>query len=181
MKLTATQKLEKAYFEFLEEKHYSKLSVSEIIERAGVSRTTFYRNYVDIFDMHKKISDRFAEDLIKECVKVAIRNVLTTHSLGFGGVIKILTSQEKYILLLAGEHGSRYFFETLYTTALGTFSALPIHLSEDLIFRIKFIVGAIISFYVRDILEGREHDFDVVNISSKILDHEKIVEGFYGR
>ena len=178
---SAVQKLDNAYFELLETTHYSKITVSDIIRKSEISRTTFYRNYDDIFDMHKKIADRLAEELIRKCIKIAITNVLTTHNLGFHYIVETVNTQEKYILLLSGKNGSRYFFETLYQRALSVLDSLSIHISEDLVFRAKFIIVAVISLYVRDIIEEREHNFEIVNITSRILNHEKIVEELYGK
>ena len=59
--LSARDRLEKAYFELLEEKHFSLITVSELIRKAQVSRTTFYRHYVDIFDMYEKVGDHMLE------------------------------------------------------------------------------------------------------------------------
>ncbi len=39
------QMIENALFELLKEKEYTQISVSEIVERAGVARRTFYRLY----------------------------------------------------------------------------------------------------------------------------------------
>ncbi len=177
---SAQHKLEKAYFDMLEDTPYSKISVTDIIRKSEVSRTTFYRHYDDIFDMHKKVSERFANEIVTKSVKLVIRNILTAHSLDFNGIIEIINSQEKYILLIAGKNGSRYFFEALYRKAVSVFDSLTFHLSDELIFRIKFIIVAIISFYVRDLIEGREHNFDVINISSRILNHKEIAEDLYG-
>ena len=66
---TARDRLEKAYFEFIEQTHYSKITVSDIISKAGVSRTTFYRHYTDIFDMHKKVAERLSSEIIDNCMK----------------------------------------------------------------------------------------------------------------
>lgn len=49
--------------ELLEEKDITKVSVSELCKKADINRATFYRYYLDIFDLLKKIEDDFVEEL----------------------------------------------------------------------------------------------------------------------
>ena len=59
--------LYEAFLHFLEEKPVSDITVSEICERAGVSRKTFYRYYADQFgllmDMQDDLFSDYREDL----------------------------------------------------------------------------------------------------------------------
>ena len=175
--LKAIDRLEKAYFEMLETTHYSKISVSDIIEKAGVSRTTFYRHYDDIFDMHKKISDKLSSTIINQCIK----QILTYGENVYSMVVKNFTSQDKYIKLLSGENGSRYLFENVYNHVIKY--ALPAmkFLPEEMIFRLKFITIATIGVYVKDILEDREHNTDFIEICKAVIDLDKIQGGNYGK
>ena len=43
----------------MNEKDFSKISITELVERAGVSRTAFYRNYKDKEDLLKQIGSAF--------------------------------------------------------------------------------------------------------------------------
>lgn len=51
----ARGKLFYAFLELIEKKPYNKIKVSELIEKAGVNRSTFYRYYSDIFDYYDRI------------------------------------------------------------------------------------------------------------------------------
>ena len=55
------RKTQKAIFdalaELLTEKELEKITVKEIIEKADVSRVTFYNHYLDIFDLHEKYEE----------------------------------------------------------------------------------------------------------------------------
>lgn len=111
--LTAKDKLEIAFFELLEENHYSKISVSELIEKAGVSRTTFYRHYVDIFDMYEKVCEHLLESFLEDMLSKPKDATVFDALVLFEGFCDVLKSQEKYIVLLCGENGGRQFFECL--------------------------------------------------------------------
>lgn len=125
----AADRLEKAYFELLKDTHYSKITVSDIIKKAEISRTTFYRYYVDIFDMHKRISDKFAFRIIEEC-SLQITNAQNEHDY-IDGVLKVLNSQEKYIILISGINGSRYFFEAMLQSAKNFVEQYKIIFNDD--------------------------------------------------
>lgn len=172
----AKQKLEKAYFDMLENTHYSKITVSNIISKANVSRTTFYRHYVDIFDMHKKIADRLAFSVIEECADQVMKS--RNEEDYFEGVLKIFNTQERYILLISGENGSRYFFEAMVRNAQKYISQLNTQCNEEELFRLRFMTVAMVGVYVRDILEGRTHNPKYIEICKKLL---KFDESFGGR
>ncbi|MGN0034460.1 MAG: TetR/AcrR family transcriptional regulator [Coriobacteriales bacterium] len=44
--------LEQALAQLLEDKHLDKVTVKELCEKADVNRTTFYRNYADVYDLY---------------------------------------------------------------------------------------------------------------------------------
>ena len=168
VKLTARDKMEKAFFDLLQQKHYSKIAVSDIIEKAGVSRTTFYRHYVDIFDMYDKVADHLIEEFVK---------VLFTSSLGEDDIVlvlydkfcELLNKQQKYIYLLCAEHGDRNFFEKCLAIVYENLDFLPFKLSQEEIFKLKFIMYASIGSYVETILDNIEFKPEILTISREIL------------
>ena len=56
------EKIEKAFIELLQTYEIKDITVSEIIKMTGLNRSTFYANYVDIFDL----ADKTREKLEKE-------------------------------------------------------------------------------------------------------------------
>lgn len=174
---SARDRLERAYFELIEQTHYSKITVSDIIRKVGISRTTFYRHYVDIFDMHRKIADRLASSIIKECAML----VLSSHGDEdyFEGILKIFNTQEKYIILISGKNGSRYFFEAMLRNAYEIVSGSKLAFDEDQLFRLRFMTGAMIGIYIHDIIDGREHNPNYIKICKKLLNSSGRAEGYY--
>lgn len=178
-KSSAQNKLEKAYFELIEQTHYSKITVSDIISKAGVSRTTFYRYYADIFDMHQKVAERLGEKIIHSCIqKVAEAE---NEEECFDEVLRIFNTQNKYIVLISGENGSRYFFESMFRKT--SFDVFPIfsHLTEEQLFRLRFMTIAAIGVYVRDILDGREHNPEFITLCKKLLNFKELFGGNYAK
>lgn len=50
----AAKRFERAFIELIQSKDISDISVSDICRLAGVSRTTFYVHYTDIYDLAEK-------------------------------------------------------------------------------------------------------------------------------
>jgi len=52
-----------AFLELLEEKELKRITVSELCVKADINRATFYRYYLDIFDLFDKIQQDFVDEL----------------------------------------------------------------------------------------------------------------------
>ncbi len=52
-----------AFFLILKEKEYDKITVSDIIKRAGIVRSTFYNHYENIPDLVNIIEDKTIQDI----------------------------------------------------------------------------------------------------------------------
>ena len=62
-----------ALAELMKEKSYRKISVTEICEKAGVNRSTFYRNFKDVYDLVEKLPQellRKLEEFGLDCLSV---------------------------------------------------------------------------------------------------------------
>lgn len=59
------QVIKQALFELLKDQHLSEITVKEICTRADINRSTFYRNYLDIYDLFEKIEQELREQAFK--------------------------------------------------------------------------------------------------------------------
>lgn len=62
--LDANTKLEQAFLQLIEEKPFGKITVNDIVERAGVHRNTFYYHYQSIPALLQEICNKMAEKMI---------------------------------------------------------------------------------------------------------------------
>lgn len=53
--------LKQALSELLEEKHLDKVTVKELCEKADINRTTFYRNFEDVYDLFGSMERELVE------------------------------------------------------------------------------------------------------------------------
>ena len=56
------EKIEKAFIELLQIREIKDITVSDIIKNTGLNRSTFYANYIDIFDLADKVRERLEND-----------------------------------------------------------------------------------------------------------------------
>ena len=56
------EKIEKTFLQLIQKKNLDEISVSTICEIAKLNRSTFYANYLDIYDLVEKIKDKMANE-----------------------------------------------------------------------------------------------------------------------
>lgn len=54
-KKSSMEKIEKIFLQLIQKKNIEEISVSTICEKANLNRSTFYANYIDIYDLAEKI------------------------------------------------------------------------------------------------------------------------------
>lgn len=94
------------FITLLEQKEINKITVSEICKIADINRATFYRYYLDVYDLLDKIEDEFVETL--KLANESMDNDYTVHSfakpmlsvfLDNKKLVKILFSSKNYSFL----------------------------------------------------------------------------------
>ena len=63
------EKIKKIFLQEIQSKEMEQISVSDIVKKANINRSTFYANYIDIYDLADKIKDEMyfnILDLYKE-------------------------------------------------------------------------------------------------------------------
>lgn len=57
------QRIEKAFISLLQTRELNEITVSELCKLSGLNRSTFYANYVDIYDLADKIRAHLEEEV----------------------------------------------------------------------------------------------------------------------
>ena len=61
-KKDSQDKIEKTFLQLIQKKNITEISVSTICEISGLNRSTFYANYIDIYDLVEKVKNRMADE-----------------------------------------------------------------------------------------------------------------------
>ena len=61
----SVEKIEKVFLELIQTKEIQQISVTDICKVARLNRTTFYSNYIDIYDLADKIREKMIDDFFK--------------------------------------------------------------------------------------------------------------------
>ena len=173
-KRNADRKLMAAFFDLLETKSYEKISVAEIVEAAGLSRTTFYRYYTDVYDMYEKISVGVIDRIIAELtVTLTVKSI--SRSERFQAFSEKLESQKRYIKLLCGENGGKEFFEIVTKRVFYCMKEYGALLNTGDFFAVKFVFYSGIATYLKTIMDGTEFDSRYVEMYERIFADAKEV------
>lgn len=62
-KRESMEHIEKVFIELLQTKELDEISVSDICKRAGLNRTTFYANYMDLYGLADAIRDKLENEV----------------------------------------------------------------------------------------------------------------------
>ncbi len=57
------ERIENAFISFLQMKELHEITVSDICKEAGINRSTFYANFLDVYDLSEKIIDKLHEEI----------------------------------------------------------------------------------------------------------------------
>ncbi len=165
----AQRKIEKAYFELLETTHYSKISVSQLIKIAGVSRTTFYRHYTDIFDLYNKSCEHIATACAEHLINFFSVEKDSSFSTAFYQVIEDITYQRKYLKCLCGENGSRDAFVKAFDVVDKCIKNSHYALNEQEAFAVKFLTCGGIGAFVQSVMSNEDYFKEYLTMCKSVL------------
>ena len=54
--------IEKAFVELLQERELKEITVTDLCKQTGLNRSTFYANYLDVYDLADKLREKLEAD-----------------------------------------------------------------------------------------------------------------------
>ncbi|MBR4262304.1 MAG: TetR/AcrR family transcriptional regulator C-terminal domain-containing protein [Bacilli bacterium] len=129
-----TQKVIKdTFLSLLEKKDISNITVTEICEIADINRATFYRYYLDVYDLLKKIEDEFM-DQIKNSQPILNLTDYSVYSFAHE-ILTIFYNNKKLVNILFNTNNNMYFLndvlEVAYEKCLEKWKTDDIDISDD--------------------------------------------------
>ncbi len=100
------QNIMDAFWDIYCEKRIEKITVKEIMEKAGYNRGTFYKYFLDAYDVLNQIEDSLLPEL-SEMPPLVMDSNFDTHPID--AFIKLYSGSSKYYTVLLGNHGDPSF------------------------------------------------------------------------
>lgn len=178
--LTSTEKIEAAVVAFIDEGKFSEITVADITEKAGVGKSTFYRNYKDKYDVLEQLISGFLERCANIVVRLFIKKDIT-HKEVLSIIVKagFRTDNEffraKDVVLVSHAVGTKdiRIIEMIHKRVSGicfdklTESGMS---EEGAAFCTEFFVGANLIYILSNFYKTGKVDFETVELSFKLME-----------
>ena len=79
-KRDSIDKIEKSFINMLQNKEINRISVTDICKDTGLNRSTFYANYIDIYDLADKMREKLEKDFESHFSENTARDAITMFS-----------------------------------------------------------------------------------------------------
>lgn len=76
-KRESIEKIEKSFINMLLHKELNQISVTDICKDTGLNRSTFYANFLDVYDLADKLRKKLEQDFGEQFKNVANRDAVT--------------------------------------------------------------------------------------------------------
>lgn len=93
--------IEKSFYELLKEKPVSKITVTELCEMSNINRATFYKHYLDVYDLLDKIE----EDLFRQIREGLQADTKMDIDVFLTRMLDYTKKEQNKFLALGGENG----------------------------------------------------------------------------
>ena len=161
-----------ALLELMEETPYEKITVTQIAQRAGVPRMTYYRN----FKSKENILESYSKYLTEELAHIFRSHDITSSRDYLEVQLKVFWRHKSYLLALVKSHKEHIVLDTIN----GNIDLMGFGTEETL--TIKYYAGGIYNIMFSWLQSGEDNDLDILlNTTSRLMDpaiFEKAIRGY---
>lgn len=143
------EKIKKIFLQEIQSKEIEQISVSDIVKKANINRSTFYANYIDIYDLADKIKNEMYFNIL-DLYKEETEN--HKHSFNFLTLFKHIKENQIYyktLFKLKFNFSKYYDFSLLNDEALKYYST-----TKNLDYRIAFFSAGISAIIKKWLFNG---------------------------
>lgn len=108
-KRESIDKIEKAFINMLQNKEINQISVTGICKETGLNRSTFYANFIDIYDLADKLREKLETDFNTHFSEIANRDAETM----FRHIYENQVFYRTYFKLGYDEMHQSYIYDTI--------------------------------------------------------------------
>lgn len=96
-KKTSQEKIKKAFLQFIERYEINEITVTDICKLASINRSTFYSNYLDVYDLAEKIKEEMFHNVLELYKEEASHK---KHSYDYLKLFKHMKENQSYYKIL---------------------------------------------------------------------------------
>ena len=144
--------IREAYMELLKEKDINKITVTDVIVKSDLNRTTFYAHYPDIIGVREEIENEIIEKMLEVLAHFRYTNFFGNPTPLLLEVSRFLESNKDFYALLIKANGSEKFLQRLkniFAEHMLLDSDIPEILKDTKMvnLRICYFAGGIVNMY----------------------------------
>lgn len=92
-KKESIEKIEKAFIELIQKKDINEINITDLVKKAKINRSTFYVNYIDIYDLADKLKEKMFQDILELYKEESIKK---EHSYNYLKLFKHIKENQIY-------------------------------------------------------------------------------------
>ena len=146
--------IRQAFFELLKEKKFEKITVTDIVKKADVNRSTFYAHYPDVMGVVEEIQEEILEYTQNFMENVDFRDFYANPKPYLQHIVKLVAeNNELYRLLMTSAMAAKQLDQLKYILMDRTIETLDVQKGFkdkfELEFSTRFFMGGIVDVYTQ--------------------------------
>jgi AcrR family transcriptional regulator len=144
--------IREAYTALLKEKELSKITVTDIVNRADINRATFYAHYPDVRGVTEEIENEIIAKMLEVLKKFEFTNFFGNPAPLLLQLSRYLEEDAEFYRILIKANGSEMFMEKLkkvFTDYMLNSSDIPDEMRHSKMVRLRvcYFAGGIVNLY----------------------------------
>lgn len=146
--------IRQAFFEILKEKSFEKITVTDIVKRADVNRSTFYAHYPDVMGVVEEIQEEILEYTQNFMDNINFKDFYENPKPYLQSIVKLVAeNNELYRLLMTSAMASKQLDKLKYIIIERTLETLEgtnrFESRFELEFATRFFMGGVVDVYTQ--------------------------------
>lgn len=146
--------IRQAFFEILKEKSFEKITVTDIVKRADVNRSTFYAHYPDVMGVVEEIQEEILEYTQNFMDNINFKDFYENPKPYLQSIVKLVAeNNELYRLLMTSAMATKQLDKLKYIIIERTLETLEgtnrFESRFELEFATRFFMGGVVDVYTQ--------------------------------
>ena len=152
--LRSRKMIRQAFFELLKEKSFEKITVTDVVKKADVNRSTFYAHYPDVMGVVEEIQKEIIEYTQSFMENVDFKDYYENPKPYLKNIVKLVEeNNELYRLLMTSAMATKQFEELKYILIDRTLETLEVPEGFkdkfEFEFSVRFFMGGVVDVYTQ--------------------------------